>query len=149
MRRCEARKATLCPSIRAMKLSPCFLQQTDPKLVISARGEGWLAILATWQELINNDRRLLPIQKESHHVYPSLVDLLSHKHGLDTLRKLCKRAQRSQKVTITELPLINVIRFNTIFKDIDRIENLTGAFPGQIVELPWVVNFCINLGIVE
>ena len=115
-----------------MQLGPSFLKQTDPELTIPARRESRLAITLTHRQVIINDHwRLRTVDKKAHHVYSCLIDLFSDEHCLDPVRELSQRAQRRQEVTVTQLPLINVVRLDPIFKDVDRLVDLAGAFPTE------------------
>ena len=71
-----------------MQLGPCFLEETDPDLSISASCEGRLSVLANRQVIIDDHWGFSAVDKKSHHVDTGLVDLFRHEHVLDSLREL-------------------------------------------------------------
>ena len=48
MTSCEAGKATGGTGIGSMQLGPRLLQKTDPNLIVSTSGKGWLSKLICW-----------------------------------------------------------------------------------------------------
>ena len=84
----ETGQSAFYPGIGSMQLGPCFLEETDPDLSISASCEGRLSVLANRQMIIDDHWGFSAVDKKSHHVDTSLVDLFRHKHVLDSLREL-------------------------------------------------------------
>ena len=71
-----------------MELGPGFLEETDPKLIISASREARLAISSNREMLVHNNRRFLTIEEELNQVNTCLIDSLGHKHLLDAIWEL-------------------------------------------------------------
>ena len=117
-----------------MKLGPGLLEETDPELVVSACRKRWLSFGVAGEEFINEYGRFLTIQEESHHVDASLVHLLGDEHGLDALGELSQRAQGGEEVAVAKCTLVDIIRLNTILKDVDRVEYLTSSLPCELIE---------------
>ena len=131
-----------------MEFGPGLLEETDPKFTIPARCKARLTVGAHWKVIIDNDGGLLAVQVKNDHVDSSLVDLLSHEHLLDAFGELGQRAQSGQEVAVTELTLIDVIRFNAVLEYVNWVENLAGALPFKRVECP-CVNFFIDTWVVK
>ena len=129
MIRGETGQSTLGASVGAMQLSPSFLQDGDPELAVSARCEGSGPVAFAGKIVVDDDRLLIAIDEHLYHVNACSVDLLGHKHRLDSLLKLRQRAQCSQKITVAQLPLIDVIRVDAALKHLWILKDLACSPP--------------------
>ena len=129
VRGCKAGQTPLRASVGAMELGPSFLQDGDPELAISARCEGSGPVAFAGKIVVDDDRLLIAIDEHLYHVNACSVDLFGHKHRLDSLFKLRQRAQCSQKITVAQLPLIDVIRMNAALKHLWILKDLTCSPP--------------------
>ena len=125
----KAGKATLSTGIRPMELRPCLLEEADPELPVTASRKDGLSSSVHRKVIVYDYRHLIAIDVEPYKVDTGLVDLLGVKEGLYAVRELGQRTQGCQEVAVAQLALVDVIGLNPTFKDVNRVEDLTGPLP--------------------
>jgi hypothetical protein len=115
--------------ITTIDLGPCFLEQLDPdfffiKVLAGATERPLLFVRVVWKQVVDDYFARNAIEVELQSVKAAFLHLLLEEDLLNTLRKLCNRAEARQKVAVSAMALLDVIRFNVVEQEIIRFKFL-------------------------
>lgn len=99
-----------------MNLRPGLLEKHSPQLTVFSLTKGRL-IINRREIIVNNDRRLVTVDKKCYQVNTSIIDFFCDESGVDTFWEFCHSTHDGQVVTITELTLIDVVGADTTTED--------------------------------
>ena len=126
---CVSRLTTFSSHVGSVNLRPGLFEKHSPQLTVFSLTESRL-IVNRREIIVNNDWRLVTVDKECYQVNTRVIDFFCQESGVDTFWELCHSTHDGQVVTITELTLIDVVGADTTTENGNfRFEQFLSTFP--------------------